>query len=236
MKSICIINYQAGNLKSLANALMRSGYAPVISCDPEVILTSDLAILPGVGAFGDAVEALKSSELWEPLQTRFSLGRPMLGICLGMQLFFEDSDELGFTSGLGWMKGHIRRLKPQSSSLKVPHMGWNSLEIKSSALALSQNVALTSQSSALALPQNSWAAHLYQGWAYFVHSYGLTHMEDEAVIAYSQHGQMVPAIIDNAYECSETKGRLIGFQFHPEKSGPFGESMLRTAIEEVFKK
>lgn len=204
MKKICIINYQAGNIKSLSNALMRCGYAPVVSADPEIILSADLAILPGVGAFGDAVEALKDTGLWDVLHQRFALGRPLIGICLGMQLFFEDSDELALTEGFGWMKGQIRRLSPDSKSLKVPHMGWNQLEGKRS------------------------------GWTYFVHSYGLVNMDEAAVVAYCDHGQKIPAIVDNAYECGTEKGRLIGFQFHPEKSGVFGEVMLRTAIEEVF--
>lgn len=242
MKNICIINYQAGNLKSLSNALMRSGYAPVISADPEVILSADLAILPGVGAFGDAVDALKTSSLWDTLQTRFSLGRPLLGICLGMQLFFEDSDELGLTNGLGWMRGKIRRLNPGSPSLKVPHMGWNALvqpQTRDSVLPQG-STSLTAQNAASVSAQSrfigSWLAPELQGWTYFVHSFGLTHMDEEAVVAYCQHGQMIPAIVDNLYESSHTRGRLIGFQFHPEKSGPLGETMLRSAIEEVLRK
>lgn len=204
MSKICIIDYQAGNLKSLENALSRSGMVATLSNDPSVVLEADLAILPGVGAFGDAMEALKKNGLLEVILNRHKAGKPLIGICLGMQLFFESSDELGYTEGLSLMKGHIRKLAPNEKTFKIPHMGWNTLKGS------------------------------YSGYVYFVHSFGLTQMDSRCVVSYTNHGQQIPAIVDNLYETGPTKGRLVGFQFHPEKSGPFGELMLKNTIEEVL--
>ncbi len=203
---ITILDYQAGNLKSLRNALTRQGFESLISSDPEVILTSPLVILPGVGAYGDAVCALERSGLKAALIERSTLGRPILGICLGMQLLYEDSDETegeGLATGLGLLKGKIRRLLPNDPSLKIPHMGWNQLQKTENTLP-----QLT--------PYNNEDM-------YFVHSYGLVETEDAQVQFYTDHGQKIPAIV--------YKPALMGFQFHPEKSGLKGEQLLAEAIQ-----
>lgn len=218
---ITIIDYQAGNLKSLSNALSRQGLETKISSDPVEILSSPLVILPGVGAFGDAAEALENSGLKSVLIDRNALGKPILGICLGMQLLYEDSDESNtedYSQGLGLLKGKIRRLTPSDPQCKVPHMGWNQL-IKSP----------------FSLPQ----LNAYEGkYVYFVHSYGLVEAEEEQIQFYTNHSQRIPAIVyapAQVQDDSISKGALMGFQFHPEKSGPEGEKLLAELVTFLLK-
>lgn len=213
---ITIIDYQAGNLKSLCNALSRQGFETTITTDPETILKSPLVILPGVGAFGDAAAALEERGLKDALLQRSALGKPILGICLGMQLLYENSDESNtkdFALGLGLLKGNIRRLSPENAQFKVPHMGWNQLE-----------------KSPFTLPE----LESYEGQnVYFVHSYGLVDQDEAQIQFYSDHGQRVPALVYSPPVQSDkgiSKGSLMGFQFHPEKSGPEGEKLLAAAI------
>lgn len=218
---ITIIDYQAGNLKSLCNALARQGLKTQISSDPLEILSSPLVILPGVGAFGDAAEALESSGLKQVLLERNALGKPILGICLGMQLLYEDSDESNtqdYAKGLGLLQGKIRRLCPSDPQCKVPHMGWNQL-IKGTFI----------------LPQLS----AYEGKdVYFVHSYGLVEAEEEQIQFYANHSQRIPAIAYKPAQMNDnaiTRGALMGFQFHPEKSGPEGEKLLADLVNFLLK-
>ena len=212
---IAIANYQAGNLKSLLNALSRHGLSAEITADPDRLLSADLVILPGVGAFPDAVSALKETGLWEVLLQLHASGKPLLGICLGMQLFYDDSDEGTLTSGLGLLSGRIQRLKPNDSTSKVPHMGWNGLQ-KKSAGSYERFKEFTNQD------------------VYFVHSYGLVGEDPSTVVFCADHGQSIPALVyqPKRTEGINTFGALIGFQFHPEKSGPSGELMLIKAIRQ----
>lgn len=220
---IAILNYQAGNLKSLSNALLRQGFDVTVTTDPEVLLAAELAIIPGVGAFGDAMAALETSQLMTPLKTRHLSGKPILGICLGMQLFFETSEESsmldGPVSGLGFMKGHIKRLYPNDVALKVPHMGWNQLN----------RLPNPQTGGADGFPERLLT---YDGQnVYFVHSYGLIDANPSEVLYTTDHGQTIPALVYRpALECPAA-GALLGFQFHPEKSGPMGETLLADAIQ-----
>lgn len=224
---ISIVNYQAGNIKSLLNSLTECGYQCCVTEDENTILESDLAILPGVGAFPDAVVELKERGLWEVLKLRHNSGKPMMGICLGMQLFYESSEEQGKTEGLGFLKGKVTLLSPKDEKLKIPHMGWNTLYSK----------------------ENSGYLEGFSGeWAYFVHSYGVTGGEEKHQIFLTDYAQEVPAFIlkkkQRAYLTNEagvaefsdiTRGTIIGFQFHPEKSGTAGKELLKRVIDrEVY--
>lgn len=217
---IAILNYQAGNLKSLLNALSRHGVQAEVTSNADLLLSAELVILPGVGAFADAAGALETSGLGGVLNERHRSGKPILGICLGMQLFYENSSEGMLTKGLGFMQGQIRKLTPNNDSLKVPHMGWNLLEAPDYH---SNPASDTATISTLANP-------LCATEVYFVHSYGLVGEDPSQVLFYADHGQRIPALVYQAASVSPTRGALIGFQFHPEKSGPLGEKMLITAI------
>ncbi len=136
-KSIVIINYGMGNLRSVGNAIKMLGYTPLISDKKDVIASSDAYVLPGVGAFGEAVRNLNSLGLIDVLNEQVIFnGKPFLGICLGLQLLAKDSDEMGFHTGLGWIDGHVTRI---SNAVKVPHVGWNDVRIKN-PMPLFQNI------------------------------------------------------------------------------------------------
>lgn len=211
---IAILNYQAGNLKSLINALNRHGLEAVVTDDSALLLEAPLVILPGVGAFPDAAHALESTGLAQVLKARHAAGKPILGICLGMQLFFEDSDEGQLTTGLGLMQGRIRRLSPDRADLKVPHMGWNELMANDN------------------MPEDAKGFEDFaQADMYFVHSYGLTGGRPEETVFHADHGQRIPALVYRPKSDQPLSGALIGFQFHPEKSGVTGEQLLIAAIQ-----
>lgn len=226
---ISIVNYQAGNLKSLSNSLRDCGFECCVTDDPDIILDSDLAILPGVGAFPDAAASLKSSGLWEVLKKRHDEGKPIMGICLGMQLFYESSEEIENTEGLGFLKGKVVLLTPDNELLKVPHMGWNNLQASTSVITgtnkrTDENI-------------NNYIREFENGFAYFVHSYGVVDGEESTEIFHTEHGQKIPALVIKADEkaTGNVKGAVIGFQFHPEKSGELGNKLLSMVIKkEVY--
>ncbi len=199
---IAIIDYDAGNLKSVEKALIKVGGEPVVTRDPSVILQADKVILPGVGAFGEAMEKLNSFGLVDTIYKVVEQGTPFLGICLGLQLLFEYSDEKEGCKGLSLLKGGIKRI-PDAPGLKVPHMGWNSLTIKENA-KLFRN-----------LPADPYV--------YFVHSYYLQAEDPEIVAATTEYGVTVHASVekDNVFAC----------QFHPEKSGEVGLAILKNFVE-----
>lgn len=213
---ITILNYQAGNLKSLCNALTRQGFQSEITDNHAKILDADLVILPGVGSFGDAAEALKRQSLNTILKQRHQNGKPILGICLGMQLLYDDSSESSgssFAKGLGLLRGNIRYLSPGNSSLKVPHMGWNQLKLSAAPRYFQLPFKLSAYED----------SHVY-----FVHSYGLSNIHNEEVLFYADHGAQIPALVYK--EKTIHTGALMGFQFHPEKSGVQGERLLADVI------
>ena len=199
---IAIIDYDAGNLKSVEKALIKVGAEPVVTRDADVILQADKVILPGVGAFGDAMEKLEHFGLVETIRKVVKKGTPLLGICLGLQLLFEYSEEKEGCKGLCLLKGGVKRI-PDATGLKVPHMGWNSLKVTEGAKLFAN------------LPENPYV--------YFVHSYYLQAEESEIVAATSEYGVTIHASVekDNIFAC----------QFHPEKSGETGLAILKNFVE-----
>lgn len=194
--TIGIIDYGMGNLQSVKNAFDYIGVKSFISADINLLEQADKIILPGVGAFKDAIELLREKKLDVFLERMIVDNKPILGICLGMQLLFDTSTEFGLHKGLGFITGEIIRF--ENMKLKIPHMGWNELNIKKSTPLLEN---LTSN------PQ-----------VYFVHSYYLSTKAD-VVIATTNYGEEVQVAVQ--------KGNLYGLQFHPEKSGEVGLQILR---------
>lgn len=196
-----IIDYDAGNLKSVEKALVHLGEDVVITRERETILSADRVILPGVGAFGDAMEKLHQYGLVEVIHQVVEKRIPFLGICLGLQLLFESSEESEGVPGLGVLKGRILRI-PDCPDLKIPHMGWNSLDIA---------------------PESQLFAGIEQGaYVYFVHSYYLKAKEEEIVAASTEYSTHIHAAVEagNVYAC----------QFHPEKSSDVGLKILKNFV------
>jgi glutamine amidotransferase len=198
---ISIIDYDAGNIKSVEKALQYLGAEAVVTRDPETILSSDGVILPGVGAFGDAMGRLRSYGLEEVLQDVTKRGIPFLGICLGLQLLFEDSEESPGVKGLGILKGHIRRI-PSDGGLKVPQIGWNSLSFPKKGTLFE------------GIPEGSFV--------YFVHSYYLQAEDLGIVVATTEYGVTIHAAVE--------QGNVFAMQYHPEKSSDNGLTMLRNFV------
>ena len=186
---IAIIDYDAGNIKSVEKALKRLGQDVKVTRDREEILHADKVILPGVGSFGDAMEKLVNYGLKDVIYEVVDKNIPFLGICLGMQLLFERSDETPGVEGLGILKGEILRI-PETFGLKIPHMGWNSLNFHGNGKLFK------------GLPS--------EPYVYFVHSYYLKAEEEEIVTATAEYGTCIHASVE--------KGQVFGCQFHPEKS------------------
>lgn len=199
---IAIIDYDAGNLRSVEKALISLGEDVVVSREADVLLAADKVILPGVGAFGDAMNKLKEYGLVEVINKIVAKNIPLLGICLGLQLMFEESDEAPGVKGLGLLKGKILRIPPKDG-LKIPHMGWNSIDIK---------------------PQ----ARLFKGiknnsYVYFVHSYYLKADEEDIVAASTEYSVHIHASVES--------GNIFACQFHPEKSSDIGLKILKNFAE-----
>lgn len=196
-----IIDYDAGNLKSVEKALAHLGEDVVITRERETILSADRVILPGVGAFGDAMGKLHQYGLVEVIHQVVEKKIPFLGICLGLQLLFESSEESEGVPGLGVLKGRILRI-PDCPGLKIPHMGWNSLDIA---------------------PESRLFAGIDQGaYVYFVHSYYLKAEEEGIVAASTEYSTHIHAAVEagNVYAC----------QFHPEKSSDVGLKILKNFV------
>ena len=204
---IAIIDYGMGNLRSVQKGFEHTGHAAVVTGDAKTILNADKVVLPGVGAFSDCMKNLEQYGLIDAVRTSISSGKPFLGICLGLQLLFTESEEFGTSKGLDIIKGRVVRFKgpafeaPNSElgTLKVPHMGWNSLTFKRRPPALAD------------VPENS---HVY-----FVHSFHVV-PEDKSVIATT-----TPYGIE--FVSSIWKGNILAVQFHPEKSQALGLSILK---------
>ncbi|MEI3138239.1 MAG: imidazole glycerol phosphate synthase subunit HisH [Lachnospiraceae bacterium] len=199
---IGIIDYDAGNLKSVEKALHYLGKEVIVTRDPEQLRQVDKVILPGVGAFGDAMAKLKEYHLDTLIHEIADSGKPFLGICLGLQLLFEESEESPGVEGLGILKGKIKRI-PDENGLKVPHIGWNSLHLEHNG-RLFQNI-----------PENSYV--------YFVHSYYLEAQDPEIVKASTEYGVHIHASVE--------KGNVFACQFHPEKSSETGLQILKNFAE-----
>lgn len=200
---IAVIDYGAGNIKSVENAVRFLGEESVLTSEPETILGADKVILPGVGAFGDAMERLRSQGLDKVIHQAADSGRPFLGICLGLQLLFERSEESPGVEGLGILPGEILRI-PDQGGLKVPQIGWNDLAYPDPKDGrLFKNV-----------PEHSYV--------YFVHSYYLKASDPSIVKATTQYGVTIHASVE--------KGNVFACQFHPEKSERIGMQILRNFL------
>ena len=199
---IAIIDYDAGNLKSVEKALVSLGEEVLVSRDSSEILQADKVILPGVGSFGDAMNNLDKFGLVDTIKKVTGNGTPFLGICLGLQLLFKESDETPGAEGLDILPGKILKI-PAKDGFKIPHMGWNSLDIKP-------------------------GARLFKGlegnpYVYFVHSYYLKAEEEQIVKASTEYTTHIHASVekDNIFAC----------QFHPEKSSDVGLKILKNFVE-----
>lgn len=197
-----IIDYDAGNIRSVEKALQSLGEEVVVTRDRETILKADRVILPGVGAFGDAMNKIRNYGLEEVIHKVVENRTPFLGICLGLQLMFERSEESIGVEGLGLLKGDILRI-PNTPGLKIPHIGWNSLTYPNKGRLFE------------GIPGNSYV--------YFVHSYYLKAQDKEIVTAETEYGTNIHASVekDNIFAC----------QFHPEKSSDVGLRILKNFIE-----
>ena len=199
---IAIIDYDAGNIRSVEKAMAKLGQEVWITRDRERIMNADKVILPGVGSFGDAMAHLREYNLVEVIKDVVAEKKPFLGICLGLQLLYESSEETPGVEGLGILKGKILKI-PEQEGLKIPHMGWNSLHLQNDGRLFRE------------IEQNPYV--------YFVHSYYLKAEEEETVKATTEYSVKIHASVekDNVFAC----------QFHPEKSGDLGLQILKNFAE-----
>jgi glutamine amidotransferase len=203
-KNVVIIDYGIGNVKSILNAFLKIGARPIISSDEKVIMSADALILPGVGAFQTGMLNLERANLIPIIYSFISSGKPILGICLGMQLLFDESDEFIKTKGLGIIEGSVKSLNSMSkSSLKLPHVGWNEI----------------------AEPENGkWSNSILESTkfnsdVYFVHSFAAVPHKNKDILATSNY-------LGIDFCAAVKKDNIFGVQFHPEKSGIIGLKML----------
>jgi len=201
---IAIIDYGVGNLFSLSSSFKAIGQETVITSDKSVLKKADKIVLPGVGAFKDAIDKLSENNLDEFVKEMAAKGKPLLGICLGMQMLFEKSYEYGEHKGLGILKGEIVPMEGIiAQDLKIPHIGWNSLDIKK---------------------ENRILRNIKAGdFVYFVHSYFATNC-DESLVATTNYGKDLTAVVEY--------NNVFGCQFHPEKSGTVGLNILKAFSED----
>lgn len=202
---IAIIDYGAGNIQSVYKALRFIGADCKVTSDKDEILNADGAILPGVGSFGDAMDTMTKRGIKDTIIEYTKSGKPFLGICLGLQLLFPESEETPGVKGLDIFKGTITKIPNQNRTLKIPHMGWNNISIK----------------------QKNGIFKDIEGepYVYFVHSFYLKAQDKDIVAATTQYGVEIDAAVQ--------KGNIIATQFHPEKSGEVGLKMLKNFVEMV---
>ncbi|MBX9643245.1 MAG: imidazole glycerol phosphate synthase subunit HisH [Novosphingobium sp.] len=199
---VALVDYGAGNLHSVANALKAAGCdAVTVTAEPDVVRAADRIVLPGVGSFRACAEGLRAiPQLEEAMRERVLVGAaPFLGICVGMQLLADRGVEHGVTPGLGWIGGEVRRIERTDPAIKVPHMGWNDVEV----------------------PPH--AALVEPGEAYFLHSYHFVTTDGHHVAAMTDHGGGLVAAV--------AKDNVVGVQFHPEKSQAYGLALLARFLE-----
>ena len=198
---LAIADYGVGNLFSLRSSLKSLGVEAKLVSNPEELKDSDRIILPGVGAFGDAVKKLRETKMFDALKEEAEAGKPILGICLGMQLLLEKSFEFGVYEGLGLIKGEVRPISEViPEGLKIPHIGWNGLKFK---------------------PHPVFKDIKQGDCVYFVHSFSAQNCP--SVIATAEYGAELAAAV--------AEGNVIGCQFHPEKSGAVGLAILKSFCE-----
>ncbi len=201
---INIIDYEMGNLRSVANAFECLGLKARISSDPQDIISADKVVLPGVGAFRDCIDNLRQGGFVSPLLEHIDTGKPLLGICVGMQMLFDESDEFGCHQGLGLIPGRVVRfpadMVEQGERLKVPHMGWNTLELRK--------------------PSPLFKGIADGSYVYFVHSYYCAAADQQDVAANCRYG-------DIEFCASLWRNNIMATQFHPEKSQELGLKIFR---------
>lgn len=201
-KRIVLLDYGSGNIQSVLNALRHEGASVELTADPAALESAAALVLPGVGAFGDCAAGLRDRGLWEPVQSWLRADRPFLGICVGYQLLFEDSEESPGVPGFGFFKGSVRKFT--TPGLKVPQIGWNTLELTEHPL---------------------WAGLPVNPYVYFVHSY-FPDATEPCSIAQCTYG--VP------FAAAAARSRVAGVQFHPEKSQDAGLRILRNFIQSAL--
>ena len=199
---VAIIDYDAGNIKSVENAVRFLGHEVKVTADAGEILSADHIILPGVGAFGDAMQRLRAADLEGTIRQAVEAGKPFLGICLGLQLIFEESEESPGVKGLALLPGRIKRI-PDGDGRKVPQIGWNDLSFPRQSRLFE------------GVPEGSYV--------YFVHSYYLEAGDPADVAARTEYGVRIDAAVEH--------GNLFACQFHPEKSELIGMQILRNFLE-----
>jgi glutamine amidotransferase len=198
---IAVVDYGAGTLRSVAKALERSGFAPDVTRDPSAVMQANAVVLPGAGAFGEAAAKLAAAGLDDAVRESISRGRPYLGLCLGLQLLFESSDEHGESQGLGVLPGKVRHFPasdPEGGALKVPHIGWNQVRFSGSHPMLA------------GLPD--------EDCYYFVHSYRAEPTREEDTVGRAGYGGEFTAAV--------ARDSVFAVQFHPEKSQGAGRRLL----------
>jgi imidazole glycerol-phosphate synthase subunit HisH len=204
MPVIAVIDYDMGNLHSVCKGLEQAGANPRVATTPSDITSADAIVLPGVGAFDPAVQHLRSRDLEAPLKQAIAAGKPFLGICLGLQILFDRSDE-GQEPGLGIIAGTVKKFQPEPQ-ITIPHMGWNEIELTQVDCALWRD-----------LPND---------WLYFVHSYYVSPTDNAVAAATITHGtQTITAAI--------AQDNIMAVQFHPEKSSTAGLKLLSNFVEWV---
>lgn len=201
MTKITIIDYGVGNFRNVQKAFQVVGAEAEITDSVEAVSTAEVFVLPGVGAFGDAIDNIRARNLEQPILDAVKVGKPMMGICVGLQLLFEESNEMGHHIGLGILPGKVTRFP--ESELTVPHMGWNQIE------PTRDHPLLT---------------HIEPGdFAYFAHSYHAVPAQRDDIIACTEYGQRYPTIVGRDNICA--------IQFHPEKSQQVGLQILKNFVE-----
>lgn len=196
---LALIDYGSGNIRSVTNALQREGADVELVSDPARLTAAEGIVLPGVGAFGDCVRGLQTRGLWEPLAAWLAADKPFLGICVGYQMLFEESEESPGIAGLGFFGGKVRRFS--TPSLKVPQIGWNSLDL---------------------VPHPLWSGLAEKSHVYFVHSYYPEPTDENCIIARSTYGE--------PFAAAAARGNVAGVQFHPEKSQGVGLGILKNFL------
>jgi glutamine amidotransferase len=211
MKKVAVLDYGIGNVRSQLNALKFLGVDAILTADKAEVMAADAVILPGVGAFRHGMENLAAQGLQSIIKEYIATGRPFLGICLGMQLLFEESDEFGNSEGLGLIKGRIRKLDTGNEvGLKLPHIGWTGIG---------------------PLNGKEWTGTLFNGISpgtpfYFVHSYAAIPSNESDILATAGFG-------NSDFCCAIEKDNISGTQFHPEKSGEMGLVILKNLIDKI---
>ena len=208
MDSVTVVDYGMGNIASIERAFHTLSVKVIITSDPELVLKADRIVIPGVGAFGDSINELKNRNLIEAIKIFVSKGNPLLGICLGMQILFEESEELGIHNGLGLVQGQVKVIPKNQISIsnnsirKIPHIGWNSIYNE----------------------EGKWNKKIFNGisennFFYFIHSYMCIVKESNITLAITDYdGCKITAAIES--------GNILGLQFHPEKSASLGIKIL----------